>query len=108
VAIDGDPRCAGVERRGIDLADGAPLRHVLRRHVRPVLPAVARELDQSIIRSGPQQVFLHGRFGEREDGVVVLDAGDVEGDRAAGRLLLILVAVRSGLIRFSCGRRRSI
>ena len=38
-----DVRRAGIERRRVDLADAAEVGHVLRRHVRPRLAAVARD-----------------------------------------------------------------
>src|SRR5207247_6402819 len=57
----------------------------------PRLPAVARHLQQAVVGAGPD----HGRVlrtrRDREDRVVVLDAGVVLGDGAAGRPLFRLV-----------------
>ena len=83
-------------RRSVNQADQAPLRQefVRRRHVRPVLAAISRYLNQAIVCSCPDQIFLHRRLGNGEHRVVVFHAGDVERDRPAGGLLLALVIAR--------------
>ena len=81
---------ARLERRRLDHADCAPLRQTFRSNVRPVF-AIAGNVHQTIVRPCPDQVFLQRRFHHRKDGVVDLDAGVVLGNRAACRLLFILV-----------------
>ena len=51
-------------------------------------PSSACQLDQAVVGARPQQALRERRFCERENGVVVFDAGDVERNRPAGGLLL--------------------
>src|SRR5579884_370459 len=76
-----------VVRRGLDHADAAPVRHVRRSNVRPGRAAVGRYMDQAVVGAGPDQAAPGGGFGDGEDRVVILDAGVVFGDRAAGGAL---------------------
>ena len=67
---------------------------MLRRDLCPMAAVVGRDMKQAVIGAGPEHAFLQRRFGEREDGVVIFDAGDVVLDRAAARLLFALVVAR--------------
>src|SRR5439155_8517137 len=51
-------------------------------------------VQQSIVARGPEHAPLDRRFGEREDGAVVLRAGVVFGDRCTGWRLLRSVVPR--------------
>src|SRR3984957_1005985 len=97
VAIDGGVGRTRIVRRRIDQTHHAPRRHVLWSDVLPCLAIIPSQMNEAIIGTGPQQSLLARRLGEREYGVVVLDAGDVERDRAAGGLLFALVV--AGQIR---------
>ena len=77
--------------RRLDDADHAPLRQLFRRDVRPVLSAIGGKVHQTIISADPQHVFLYRRFRGGKDGVVILNAGNVEGNGTAGGLLFGLV-----------------
>ena len=92
--IDGHIRGPGIERRRIDLADPAPLRHILRRNVRPGLAFVLRQLNQAVIRAHPQQSLGDRRFRQRKYRVVIFRAGVVERDVAARNFLFLLVVAR--------------
>ena len=59
-----------------------------------MLAAVACEIDETIIRAGPDRARLHGRFNHREDRVVVFNARVVLSDRPARRDLLRPVVAR--------------
>ena len=48
-------------------------------------------------RPGPEHSFFQRRFGEREDRVVIFDAGDVVRERTAARFLFALVVARQVL-----------
>ena len=87
---------AGIVRRGFERVDLDPLRHHARRRrdIRPVLAAIARQMDQSIITAGPDRPRLNRRFHQREDRRVVLDARVVFGYRTARRTLFCLVVTR--------------
>src|SRR5205814_9758246 len=78
-------------RRRINRAYAAPLRQILRRHVSPALPAVARDMNQPIVCSSPYQALRDRRLRQCEDGVVVFGAGHVSCNRSARWLLLGLV-----------------
>ena len=73
----------------------------MRCDVRPVRAVVARDLDQPVVGADPQLAARERRFRDGEDGVVVLDAGDVLGDRSARGDLLGLVVARE--IAADCG-----
>jgi len=51
-------------------------------------------VDQAVVRAGPDRSRLQGGLGDGEDRAVILDAGVVLGDRAAGGALLRLVVAR--------------
>ena len=57
VEVDGQVGGARVVARRLDVADRAPRRQVgnVLRHVRPGLPAVARELHLAVVGAGPDQ-----------------------------------------------------
>ena len=82
--------------RSIDRIDLNPLRHqaLWRCHVVPVLAAIARHVNQTIVGAGPNHTLLQRRFHHRKDRAVVLDAGVVFGDWAARWSLLRLVVAR--------------
>src|SRR6266446_4011683 len=94
MAVHRNVHGARVERRGVDLADAAPLRHIFGRDVGPVLSLIASNLDETVIGANPDQAFGDGRLRDREDGVVVFGTGVVESDIAARRLLLGFVVAR--------------
>ena len=54
--VTDDIRRAGIETGRVDHADAAELRHLLRRHRRPGLTAVARYVHQAVVRSRPDEV----------------------------------------------------
>src|ERR1700689_1318730 len=84
VAVDGDVGSApGVWRR-LDDADEAPLAEFFRSDVSPVFTAVARDMYKTVVAAGPDESFLNWRFGDREDRAVILNAGVVLRQRAAG------------------------
>ena len=56
-----------------------------------VFAFIAGELDEAVVGADPDQAFGERGFGDGEDGVVVFGAGIVEGNFAAGGLLLALV-----------------
>ena len=58
VAIHRDIRGIGIMRRRIDEIDSVPLRH-FRRNVRPMLAVIGRDVDSSIIASGPERSLFH-------------------------------------------------
>ncbi len=91
VGVDHDVGGAGGEGRGLDRLDRRPLGQALRRDVRPGGAAVARKVDQAVVGADPERARVERRLGDREDGVVDLDAGVVAGDRPARPLLLGLV-----------------
>ena len=66
----------------------------LGRHIVPALAAILRDVNQTVVAAGPDQVFLSGALDHREDGVVHLDAGIVFGDGPSRRLLLGFVIAR--------------
>ena len=51
-------------------------------------------MDEAIVCAGPQHSLLLRRFRERENRVVILDRGDVVGERPAARLLFAFVVPR--------------
>ena len=81
--------------RRFHVADRAPRRQVgdVLRDVRPGLAAVPRQLQQAVVRAGPDDSRLFWRFCNREDDAPVLDP-DVVGRQAAGALLPALVVQR--------------
>ena len=78
-------------RGELDGGDGRPLRQAGRGDLLPVGAAVAGEVDQPVVGAGPEQPLPVRGLDEGEDRAVVLGAGGVLGDRAAGRLLPALV-----------------
>ena len=96
MAIHGHVSSARIERRRIDLADAAPLRHIFRSDVGPGLAFILRELNQAIVGADPEQPLLERGLRQSEDRVVVLGAGVVERDVAAGDLLLRSCRCASG------------
>ena len=77
----GPPR---VERRGVDLAHAAEVRHVRRRHIRPPRAAVPRHVYEAVVRPRPDHVDVHLPRPDRKDGGVDLRPIHVPGDRPAG------------------------
>ena len=79
--VERDKHGVGVARRGKDVGYVGVLRHageVL--DPPPVLPAVLRHLQQSVVRARVEEAFEHRRFVERDD-VAERGRGLVEGDR---------------------------
>jgi hypothetical protein len=85
---------AGVERRGVDDADAAKVRHVLRRDVRPRRAAVAGDVNQSVVRARPDRLPIHLARRNREDHAIDLGAVHVTRDRAAGRSHRLRIVTR--------------
>src|SRR5256885_8125458 len=73
----------GVVGRGLKDAHQRPPGQAGRRYRLPGLAAVAREVDETVVGAGPQDVALVERLGQREDRAVDLGAGVVARDRAA-------------------------
>src|SRR6202007_1958604 len=91
VAVDGDVRCApGMWRRLYD-ADEAPLTEIFGSDLGPILAAIACDVNQAVVCARPDDAFFDRRFGDSEDGVVILDACVVLRERATGGLLLAFV-----------------
>ena len=67
VPVDRDERGLGIEVRGLDHADFRPGRQVRRRDVLPMLPAVARQPDQPVVRAAPDQLLAKARRRNRVD-----------------------------------------
>ena len=89
-----DVRRPGVERRGVDLADASEVRHLFRRHVRPRLSAVARDVDEPVVGSGPEDVRVLLARPQREDSAVHLRAVHVVRDRSARLLHRLRIVTR--------------
>ncbi len=83
VPVGRDIRRARREIRRVDHRDARPLRQAGRSHVLPGLSTIARDVDQSVIRAGPDHAGGARRFCDREDGRIVLDGCLVFGDWAA-------------------------
>ena len=81
----GDVGGFGVVRRGFDGIDLDPFGHRFGRDIGPAEAAIARDVNQAVVRAGPDQTLLERRFGDGEDRIVVLDAAVVLGDLAARR-----------------------
>jgi len=58
VAVNGEIRGSGIGRRSLNQTHHAPFRHLLRRHVGPMVAAVACEMNQAVIAAGPDEAFL--------------------------------------------------
>jgi hypothetical protein len=85
-AVDGSVGGCLIEMRGVQLGDFAPRSELGRRDVLPVLAAIARDLDQAIVGSGPDQVGVFGRWRDGIDHAAMLAFGGIVGDeRAEGR-----------------------
>src|SRR5262249_48989426 len=90
----GDVAGALVARRGVERVDADPFGDPFGRHVGPVLPAVARDLDVAVVGPDPDHVLLRRRLHDGEDRVVDLHTGVIVGDRPSGLALLRLVVAR--------------
>ncbi len=62
VRVHGGVGGSRFERGSFEEADHGPLGNFFGRDVGPVFAAIARQLNQAIIRAGPEQAFLLGRF----------------------------------------------
>ena len=82
------------ERRRIDLADAAEIRHVLRGHVRPRLSGVAGDVHQTVVAARPDGAHRLLARADREDHAVYLRAVHVAGDGAARRTLGLRIVAR--------------
>ncbi len=78
-------------RRRLDRIDPATRRQAARRHVLPALAAVLRHVHGAIVGAGPDDAGPHCRFANAVERAVVLLAGDVASDRAAGDDLRIVL-----------------
>src|SRR4029077_16265917 len=90
MSIHGDVSGIAVVWRWIDQIDSAPFRH-FRRDLRPMLAVVSCDVDQSIVRSGPERSLFYRRFRERKNRVVIFDRSNVVRQGAAAWLLFTLV-----------------
>src|SRR5215208_8115910 len=70
VEIDRQISSAGFVPGRLDVADCTPRRQVrnVLRYVSPIFAAIARQLDQAVIGSYPDQSYFFGRLSNREDG----------------------------------------
>src|SRR5712664_4146169 len=91
VGVHGNISGCGIKGRRFDQADHGPFGHLFRRNVRPILAAVAGDMDEAVVGSGPKHAILLGRFGQTEHDIVILDSVLIFRDGAAGILLLGLV-----------------
>ena len=92
VALDGEQRAAAFVRRGVHTVHRAALGHLGRSHFRPGVATVVGQVDPAVVGSGPQHPGHSGRFGQREDRPVHLDAGVVMLHRTARQRPLFGVA----------------
>src|SRR5439155_15064034 len=67
VAVRRHVRASGTMRRGFDEADAGEIRQVLWRDVLPGRAAIARQLYDAVVRTGPNHVRVLRRRGHRED-----------------------------------------
>ena len=72
MSIYRDVRGVAVVGRRINKIDSAPLRH-FRRDLRPMLAVVSCDVEQSIVRSGPERSLFYRRFRQRKHCVVIFD-----------------------------------
>ena len=87
VPVDGVVRRARAVRRHVDERDAPALGQVLRRHVRPRLAVVPRQVERAVVRAHPDHAGLVRRLRDRVQRAVELLAGDVAGDRLAADAL---------------------
>ena len=59
-----------------------------------MLAVIGRDLNQSIVRSGPDRFFFYRGFRERKNRVVVFDRSNVVCERPATWLLFTFVVTR--------------
>ncbi len=83
VAVGGDVRRPHRVVRRLDDRDTREVAQLFRRDVAPGFAAVLAEVDQPVIRPGPQHARLQRRLGQREHGSVVLGRRLIERDRPA-------------------------
>ncbi len=86
-------RCVGSGRIEVTRLDGRDPRPreqpgKILRNIRPVLAAIASDLDVSVVRPHPDHVTVLGRFRDRIDGFELLRVRIVDGQPA--RHLLVL------------------
>ena len=88
--------CGSVnERRRRDGREAAELAAARRRHVLPMLSAVARQLDEPVVGADPNLALAMSRRAfDVENRVALLGTRDVVRDRAAGGLLMFLDVAR--------------
>ena len=72
-------------RRRFDVLHAPARRKIFRRHVRPPLAVVARDVKRPVIRSGPDHTLLERRLRDRIQSAVKLFAGHVACDRLTAR-----------------------
>ena len=77
--------------RNFNHADQTEFFHIAGGYIFPCLTTVLGDMDKSVVRPGPDDPFLVGRFHGGEDGAVVFHACVVVGDGTAGRALFALV-----------------
>ena len=97
---------AGVARGWINQAHRRPLGQILRRNACPVLSAVTRQVNQSIVAAHPDLILFERRWRNRENRVVILDACIVFGDWPAAGWLFALVVARQ--VRADCFPRLAL
>src|ERR1051326_7612615 len=67
-------------RRSLDVLDAPAGRQVFRRHVRPGLAVIARDVKRTIIRTGPDHALLQRRLRNRIQRAVKLFARNIACD----------------------------
>src|ERR1017187_7798062 len=71
MAVDCDISRSRIMRGRFDQTHPAPLRPILGRHIRPIVSSVARELDEAVVRTRPNQTFGDWGLSDGKNGIVV-------------------------------------
>ena len=87
VAIDGGIGGAGAMRAGLDVLHAAAGCESFGSDVCPGFAVVAGDVDQTVVRAGPDEPFFDGRFADGVEGAVDLFAGHVASDGLAADAL---------------------
>ncbi len=83
VAVDGDVGGAGLEVAGLDVLDASAGFEAWGGDVRPVLAVVLGDVNEAVVRAGPDEAFFERRLADGVEGGVHLFAGGVAGDGLA-------------------------
>src|SRR5689334_25052866 len=85
MAVHGGIGDACVEMRGLDGGNFAPVGEARWRDVSPGLASVPREMNQSSVASGPNQLGVYGRGRYGIDHAITACFRILDGQRTAGR-----------------------